>query len=187
MKMSNLDLDYIKYNTYQLVNCPQPTTQAAVDPCRELTLTEARKKLKEEKKGSDMYDLDFCEDETMDMTKLNHLSNRMSTAFSTKKQELAKKFGLMDDDPPMTAKDLIARITAGKYVVAEDKMTVSAYEPTRFFTWRDPSVKKDEEGFKAAEVALRKARTAAEDIIVVMSDEATRLKALQDFESATIQ
>lgn len=185
MKMSDLYIDYP--NKLEFVDCLQPPVQAAVNPACE-SVKQRRKRIteEEEKKGSDMYDLDFCEEDTMDMTKLNHLSTRMSNAFYTKKEALRKAYGLVDDDMPNTAKDLIARITAGKYVVPEDRMNELAYSPLTFFTWRDPSVKKDEEGFKVAAENLRKARTAAEDIIVVMSDEATRLKALQDFESTTI-
>lgn len=190
--MSNETLGYIiktEYHSTPFVDCPQPSTQAAVNPspCKHDTYNFRKNGLKkEEKKGSAMYDLDFCEEDTMDMTKLTHLSARMSNTFHAKRDELRKTYGLVDDDTPATAKELIARITAGKYVVPEDRLNAVVYEPTRHFTWRDPSVKKDEEGFKVAIEKLQKARTAAEDIIVVMSDETTRLKALQDFESTTI-
>lgn len=198
MKMSDLYIDYPNklehvlvagppYKTmYNFVDCPQPSTQAAVNPS---SLTERVKKIQEDKKkkGSDMYDLDCCEEDTMDMTKLNHLASRVSNTFYNKDTELQKKFGLVNDAPPNTPKELIDRITSGKYVVPEDRMNSPTYGDIRYFTWRDPSVKADQEGYEIAKKSLVKSRTAADDVIVVMSDDATRLKALQDFESATIQ
>lgn len=117
---------------------------------------------------------------------LEYLSNRTYNVYSAKRDGLMKKYGLVDDDAPTTPREVIDRLASGKFVVNQDNMDKRAYGSFNYFVWRDPAQKKDKEGFAVAETALNAARTKAEDVMVVMTDPATQLKALQDFESTTI-
>lgn len=128
------------------------------------------------------YD-DECEGQTD--PKVDYLANRVSNIYYTKSDELQKTFGLVNDDPPATPKEIIDRLASGKFVVNEDRMNERHYNPLAFFQWRDPAVKKDTDGFNKAIETMGKARTEALDTINVISDETAKLKALKDFESKT--
>lgn len=139
-------------------------------------------KVQEEQTEKTMfYDMEDSED-----NKLNYLSERASKVYGQKRDEAMHKYGMLDDDPPNTPRALIDRLASGKFTVTQENMDRSHYNPVNLIKWRDPATKEDQAGFKKADDALKAARTKAEDIIVVMSDDAARLKALQEFESTTI-
>lgn len=98
---------------------------------------------------------------------------------------LPTKFGLTDDDRPRTANDLVARITAGTYIVSKDNGDSRMYDPLDAIRWRDPKVVEDKAGYAAAEKVLKIAYTATKDQIIV-KDIDTGLTALQAFETANL-
>jgi hypothetical protein len=123
-----------------------------------------------------------------DATQKNYLQSRINTLYWSKYSDLQRAFGLANDERPTTAKDLIDRITAGKYVLRDDSdyQEDFDYDFGGLFgiIWRDPSVKKDRDGFNKANDALEAAKQDAIDLIVI-SDAATGLKAVQDFATKT--
>ncbi len=120
-----------------------------------------------------------------------HLRERLHVTFHAKDRELSKKFGLMDEAAPRTTKDMVARIKEGKFTLskyAEDQEDDEGcdyndmYDVVRHIRWRDPAVKEDRAGYKAAYAELSKAHDAAKDAIMVGTP-AEGLKALQEFEA----
>lgn len=111
----------------------------------------------------------------------SYLSGRLSEIHSEKYHELETAYGLRVDNPPSSAKELIERIQAGKYEVPSDRLeTTHSYDPLRYFVWRDPSVKRDPDGFTEALTVLNAARTEVQDAIYVNSA-ADALAAVQEF------
>jgi hypothetical protein len=121
----------------------------------------------------------------LNLHRIEHLSERLSDINAKKWMEGQRFFGLADDSPPMTVKEMLDRITSGKYILNAEKY--GEQNPcylTRYIRWRDPAVKEDKEGFKVFEEKLSKATTDTRDIINI-KDADIGLKALQDFEAAT--
>lgn len=173
----------------ELVDCPKPAYNPCDDPCRELV--KQCRKVQEKETAANQVDLQtektmFYDMEDSEDNKLNYLSNRASKVYSQKRDEAMHKYGMLDDDAPSTPRALIDRLASGKFTVTQENMDRMHYCPYNLIKWRDPATKEDQEGFKKADDALKAARTKAEDIIVVMSNDAARLKALQEFESTTI-
>ena len=94
-----------------------------------------------------------------------------------------KHFGLLDDPRPSTAKELIKRIKDGKFYIEKDHEDKEAgvYYILDFFKWRDPDLKKDQEGYSATRELIAKAVAEAEDEI--WNDSKNALKAIHKFES----
>lgn len=138
-----------------------------------------------EKKGNTMYH-DY--DEGYEMNKEAraelHLQQRLYNMANAKENNFTKVFGLVDDVRPITPKDLIQRITDGKYIVASDMMEKEDCEPLRRFKWRDPSVKEDRVGWIDAMKNMNAAKTEVEDAIMVGTP-TDALTALKAFESKT--
>lgn len=144
----------------------------------------------------DVCDCDSCseirmnkKEENMDNNiqtrRISHLRDRAESVFFTHQRNLQKKFGLVDDDAPMTANELIQRIKDGKFVIPEgkgDTRYYSGYNGTAMIEWRDPAVKKDRKGYDEAEKVLNKAVTELTDKIEIL-DPVESLKALQEFEA----
>lgn len=129
-----------------------------------------------------MYDLD-CEDHAATRAQ-NYLDGRLYSLKATKSREGELAFGLRDDDKPQTPKDLIDRITSGKYIVQPDKMEVTDYEPLRRFRWRDPAKKEDRAGYEASQKAMEAATTTVTDTIMIGTP-TEALAALKAFEGTT--
>jgi len=127
------------------------------------------------------------DDFNTEANQLGYLGERISTIYETKIREMRKTYGLDNDDSPHTAIELVERITSGKFTIPEDAKDSRTYYPTEYITWRDPSIKKDQPGFDKVQISLKKARTAVEDFVIMSTDNAARLQALKDFETATIQ
>lgn len=114
-----------------------------------------------------------------------YLANRLDHSFYKARDAQPTKFGLTDDERPRTANELVARITAGTYIVNKDRGDSRAYDPMDNIRWRDPKVVEDKVGYAAAEKVLKLAYTAAKDQIIV-KDIDTGLTALQAFETANL-
>ena len=114
--------------------------------------------------------------------RINHLADRLDSLRYDKTNELLVKYGMTDDDAPVTLEQFIKRIQDGKFKVPEDKLDKNwYYNLGNTFRWRDPSVKEDEEGYKKAYAILRKAFLETTDIINI-KDADEGLKAVQEFE-----
>jgi hypothetical protein len=130
--------------------------------------------------------------QTLEQGAREYLRNRLSKTYWTKTEDLRPAFGLEDDSPPKTPKEVIERITSGMYVLPEDSeddspgdLGESWYQPWNAIRWRDPAKKKDRDGYNLALKTLAKDRDAAQDIIMT-SDGKAGLEALQTFESTAI-
>lgn len=107
-------------------------------------------------------------DKHIESSKINYLNGRVEGIFYQKDRALEKQFGLVSDPRPSSAKELVDRILAGKYVLPDgDAATKSRYEPSDAITWRDPAVKKDAAGYEAASAVLQKVRTDTIDTIAI--------------------
>lgn len=105
------------------------------------------------------------------------LASALYDAFRVKVAAAKKQFGITGDAYPETMTDFIARIKAGTFVVAE-KYT-DAFPSASYFTWKDPSVVVDKDGYKAARAALE---TAYKDLelkvaIIAVTDALTAVEA----------
>lgn len=123
---------------------------APLTPDAEFTMNQ------EQEKETTMYNLDTQQ--------LEYFVNRLRALRDDFKTALKRQFGLLDDAEPVTAAEIVARITAGKYSIDEDR---SRYSGSRFaaFIWRDPSIKTDEAGFKTAYATLESAYNLAKDAV----------------------
>jgi hypothetical protein len=122
----------------------------------------------------------------LDAQQKNYFGNRAVEIFYAQKEALKNQFGLVDDEAPRNAKELAERIAAGKFVIdTEKKDSDWDFSIRRAFSWRDPSVKKDEDGYKAARKELDKKLTETKDIIVASTDAKEALEAVKSLETAT--
>lgn len=113
-----------------------------------------------------------------------YLRGRVNEIYTNKYSTLQRQFGFRSDDAPRNFTDLLARLTAGKYVIPEDKKGRDTYDPLNWVEWRDPAIVRDDAGVKVAETALDKARTTAMDAIMI-ADPKDGLAAVQTFEAWT--
>jgi hypothetical protein len=120
----------------------------------------------------------------------DHLLQRVETARYEKLNALRKAYGTINDDEPNTMKDFFDRIAAGKYILdlTPEQQANRSFWNTRdivdYITWRDPAVKQDHEGLKAASGALQKAVNDVSDEIIVKTP-AEGLQSLRDFQAKT--
>lgn len=116
--------------------------------------------------------------------KVDYLTGRLHDAFDAKNTELQRMFHLIDDQAPRTPEELIERIKAGKFTLPEKDKRRTYWGAYDQIIWRDPSAKKDQDGYDAAFDLLEKERTKAKDAIMI-SDPADGLKAIQALEAWT--
>lgn len=125
-------------------------------------------------------------------TERSYLNTRLGDIGRTKRDELKRQYGLMDDKAPATAAEFVDRIKKGLFVVTkqarfdEDGIYSAKDAFSNSTRWRDPSVKEDKEGYKKAEAVLDKALTDTLDTIRILAPEAG-LKALKDFEAQSFK
>jgi hypothetical protein len=112
----------------------------------------------------------------------DYLRNRLSAAYFSKDADLERAYGLRDDSSPQTPQEMVDRILAGKYVIDEKEDGEYYDDLSVYFSWRDPAIKKDREGYDAAHKILKAAHNKASDQVMVLSA-AEGLKALQEFEA----
>lgn len=128
------------------------------------------------------------EEETMyniEQQKIDYLERRLEVLVYQKRDELYREFGIRDENAPQTPKEFVERILAGKFILPdEDHDDDFCCSPAQAIIWRDPSVKKDYDGFNKAEKEMLAARTEVKDAIMIKSAE-EGLAALKDFESKT--
>lgn len=136
-------------------------------------------KANNKKKETNMRDYDYdCDACASNLTvEQNYLIERLYEVSQETYAEAQKAFHLVDDAAPKTAEEMIARITAGKYVLDEKDAKKASWNTTAYIEWRDPSAVKDEAGFKAQQEKQNAAFVAAKDVIY-LGDKADALKAV---------
>jgi hypothetical protein len=139
--------------TYPQVNCTVPCAKPAYN--------------EPNKKEKTMY---VDNDKHIESAKINYLYDRANSVFYKKADELPRLFGLSDDAAPRTVSDFIKRIQDGMFTIKdESKKDVEGYfyRPIEGIRWRDPSVKEDTAGHKAAMEALNTAYQDTKDTIAI--------------------
>ncbi len=143
----------------------------------------------ERKKENPMY-VDFISnDKHTESAKVNYLLQRAQNVQYKQRIALYKQFGLEDDDTPKDAKETVDRIIAGKYTLPTDR-ELELIKERQFFSWspligirwRDPAVKEDRDGFKAAEKELDATFDTVHDAVMVKSND-DALAAIKTFET----
>lgn len=121
----------------------------------------------------------------------DRLLRRLRTAYHEKIAEARKTFFMVDDNPPKDGAELIARITAGKFIFDKDAETAwmksqgYVYSSFQFITWRDPATPANEAGFEAFVPKLDAAFENANDEVAV-KDPVAGLDTLRAFQTLTI-
>ena len=115
----------------------------------------------------------------------DYLEIRAADVRSAHKSTLARHFGIEDDAPPKTIKELKERLAEGKFRTHEnykDDTNIRYESLDHLIRWRTRDADKD--GFRTAKESLAKTYTELQDIIVVKTPD-EGLKALQEFEKKT--
>lgn len=110
-----------------------------------------------------------------------HLLSRLGGIYWDKDDELELQFHTKRKNPKNVkeAKEWLAK---GYYTFTDETSEDELYPYWKeYFKWG--TEKADHEGYRTAKEALGKAKQAAEDIIMVKTDEDARLQALNDFQS----
>lgn len=113
-----------------------------------------------------------------------YLRDRIEDIWFDGKKALARKFNIFENDPPNTAKELVERIKSDQYTLpTTDEDGITAYGTGPYgMIWRDPTQVADRKGYEEAAKALLETKRDTIDIVFA-SDEATGLKALQEFKA----
>jgi len=122
---------------------------------------------KEEKENTMCYECGNTP-ETMDIRQLEYFLGRSTEIQCEKDEALQKKFGLIGDNSPASAQELVDRIASGKFVLdpeKKDKKTWTGDLLSRF-SWRDPAIIKDEVAYETAKKKLWDAFTLTRDAIM---------------------
>lgn len=109
----------------------------------------------------------------------NYLEGRLGDVSDYKMDELRQLYHIDDDLTPNTPKEMIDRITAGKYTIEDKKHYYNSWDG---FHWRDPALPADEAGFKTALKQKWKRYQDVKDAII-LSPNADALAALKAFEA----
>jgi hypothetical protein len=109
----------------------------------------------------------FRTDTNVEATQRNYLLDRVERTFRDKDTDLLRMFGHKNDPSPKSIKELIERITAGKYTYEGDIFELETGSPWYNIEWRDPAVKADRVGYEKAEKALLAEKDKARDAIVL--------------------
>lgn len=122
--------------------------------------------------------------ETQDQRK--YLVSRLSDVYASKKDPLYATFGLVDDEAPLSATELAARLKDGKFTIktGEKYERPSYYHWTDMIVWRAPDRKADRDGYEAAKADLKKKYQEALDIIKIDEPKAG-LEAIKALEAWT--
>lgn len=128
---------------------------------------EVAKKVSPNKKEKTMY---VDNDKHIESSKINYLNDRASQVFYKKADKLPKQFGLSDDAAPRSVSEFVKRIQDGKFMYKDETKKDTEgyfYRPCEGIRWRDPSVKEDKDGHKAAYDSLSAAYQDAKDNIAI--------------------
>jgi hypothetical protein len=113
-----------------------------------------------------------------------YLRDRIEDTWFDGKKALARKFNILENDPPTTAKEVVDRIKSDEFTLPTmDEDGITAYGTGPYgLIWRDPTKVADRKGYEEAAKALLETKKDTVDIVYA-SLEADGLKALQDFKA----
>jgi hypothetical protein len=119
--------------------------------------------------------------ETIQEKRIRHLLSRAAEAECKKRTELQRHFGMIDDERPATAAELVERIEKGQFILRDETKDRKGYYVFENITWRNPKIKKDEAGYDKA------IETMDEYIVdvhstIILEDEKEGLAAVKAFE-----
>lgn len=137
------------------------------------------------------YDCDEMDETTETERSRQYFRSRLFNVEEQKDYEVRKTFGMLDDPAPTKPSELVERIKSGKYILP---IETHPNGKTVYFnpwliseiTWRDPSVVRDEAGYKVALNKLWMARKDAEDLLQSVTAPGEMLKVLEAFQSTTV-
>jgi hypothetical protein len=147
--------------------------------------------MKQEKGNNPMY---MNATTPLDIQQKQYLTERARTVYYDLEHKLYNQFFINYDEKPKNKAELVDRITKGLFMIRSDAGDLIAasdwdddedevsYGFLGNIVWRDPAKKADFAGKDEAAKALSKQYTLTKDIIMV-SDAATGLKAIQDLEA----
>lgn len=180
--------EFLIYGKVEVIIIPQPKKQQYPAKMSTEVVNNFWKEFKKKEVENTMTN------ETMEQTQQKYLLDRARNVYYGLEAKLYDQFNIHDDDAPTTKEDFLARVTAGEFVIiSSDGSKIAANDwdddedETDFglmnsIRWRDPAKKADPKGKDIAWKALQDKLTATKDIIMV-SDAATGLKAVQDLET----
>ena len=180
----------ITYECNTLAPCiPAEAQQCTAEPAFKNGAVVSPNKKKKDTNMSRIYDEDldaFVEVTPISDTYLSRswLDQRVDGIARKIDVKLERQFGVRDDEPPKTFADVLARLTSGKYVIEDSKKNRESYDSLNYVQWRDPSIKRDDVGYKLAAEALRSAKTLVLDAVKVL-DPKDALAPVQAFEKWT--
>lgn len=125
---------------------------------------------------------------------VRYLRDRLERVFFRKDLKARRFFGMVDDESPKTAKDLVERIKSDNFVISkavaefeeDEDYEGSYYSAIGHIKWRSPDKKKDPEGYKEWSETNEETYDRIKDAVFVL-EPAEGLKALQEYEDAPIQ
>jgi hypothetical protein len=170
-------------NTWNLPGVGVMTYAANVSVCTDCPPPAVKCMVPAQKKEKNMY---IDNDKHIESSKINYLSSRIEGIYFKKNEALHKQFGLVNDEPPETAVEMVKRIQDGKFVIKDEHKEKRTYgDAARYITWRDPAVKEDKDGYKAAMKLFDVAHQDARDAVAILSPDAG-LVAVKDLEAWTV-
>lgn len=169
--------------------CPAPCAQEAKD-----NTTKGNKPMRYYDEHNDEYvDSSMIASKSDLAQARSYLESRLDDAARTKRsEELRKAFYMDDDEAPATAKQMVERITAGKFILPTDKEEAEYLKyysfygsaPFKTIKWRDPSKPADTAGYAAAVAKVHETEGDTLDVIKT-GTEKEGLEALKAFKSTT--
>lgn len=136
---------------------------------------------KEKKMRTETYvTLDASQGYSVERESRSHLRSRLQSMLYAKDHELEIKFGIRGGDKPATLNEMIKAIKDGQYRIDNDHGDEPVYYYQDYIIWGDPSIKKDQLGYKAAYKLMKDKYDSAMDSIEVLSS-VEGLAALNDF------
>jgi hypothetical protein len=176
----NEDLDNLK-NIQSLLNKEINYRMNKLDCC--VQDIPAPIQIKEEKMNTanSVATLVSVSKETTEERRISFLLDQLTDANYRKTAELRRSYGLLDDERPRTAQELVDRIKDGQFELDEKtKDDRGFFEHIR---WCNPKIKKDKVGYEEASKKMEEAHRQASRTII-LKDQAEGLEALEKFEKA---
>jgi hypothetical protein len=134
--------------------------------------------------GTSMPSVQKEEEKTPMFDTKRYLRDRIEDTWCDGKKTLARKFNILENDPPSTAKELVERIKSDEFTFpTEDEDGIIAYGNGPYgLIWRDPTKVADRKGYEEAVKALLETKKDTVDVIFALPEQ-DGLKALQDFKA----
>lgn len=165
-----------------MVDCCTPApakTSLFANKCKE------NKRTKKMSRHYDEYNDCYVDTPTTDIQQTrDYFANRILRISVDMHTKLEKQFGLRDDGAPQNFEEFLARIQSGKYIFTDEKRKTDTPYWRDHIRWRDPAMKEDLAGFRAAWEVFSKESSKANDAVMALSADKA-MEAVQALESWT--